>query len=68
LDRITLTLDTKSMDIVANALGMRPYVEVAQVLQNISQQIQAQQQPQPAQLPGEGKPNGAAAPQPEALQ
>jgi len=58
VDTITLKLDSKSMDIIANALGQRPYVEVAQVLQNISQQIRAQQ-PQPLTGEANAKPNGA---------
>jgi hypothetical protein len=58
----TLKFSEKQMDIVANALGMRPYVEVAQLLQSITQQIQAQQpQVSPPQLP-----NGAADEQPPA--
>ena len=60
MDEMTLTLTSKDMDIVANALGQRPYVEVAQLLQKISQQVQAQNQP-PAAPPIEvPKANGSA--------
>lgn len=59
MDEMTLKLTSKDMDIVANALGQRPYVEVAQLLQKISQQVQQQNQPQ--QLTGEQVPNVAAA-------
>lgn len=48
MDQLTLTLTGKQMDIIANALGMRPYIEVADLLNVISQQIRVQQQPQPA--------------------
>lgn len=44
-DELTLRLSSKNMDIIANALGHRPYIEVAQLLQEIGQQIQAQQTP-----------------------
>lgn len=42
-DELVLRLTAADMDKVANALGQRPYVEVAQLLQNIAQQITAQQ-------------------------
>jgi hypothetical protein len=43
MDRITLVLDSKTLDYLANVLGQRPYAEVAPVLQNIAQQVQLQQ-------------------------
>jgi hypothetical protein len=45
-DELTLRLSSQKMDIIANALGQRPYIEVAQLLQDIGQQIKAQQEPQ----------------------
>jgi hypothetical protein len=65
MDRITLTLDSKTLDYVANVLGQRPYAEVAPVLQNIAQQVQLQQQAKgPLTGPQEKAPealNGGAA-------
>jgi hypothetical protein len=63
-DTLTITLNSKQLDVVANALGMRPYVEVAQLLQEIGRQVQAQQ-PQTGPQLGPEKANGAGA---EALQ
>lgn len=59
MDELTLKLTGKELDIVANALGQRPYVEVAQLLQKIGQQIQAQQQQPQIAVPAEAKTNGA---------
>ncbi len=59
---ITLTLTSKKLDIIANALGMRPYVEVAQLLQDIGQQVQAQQPQKLSASPLDAKANGADAP------
>lgn len=39
---ITLVLDPKTLDYIANVLGTRPYAEVAQVLQTIATQVQGQ--------------------------
>jgi hypothetical protein len=45
MDAITLTLDSKTLDYIANVLGQRPYSEVAAVLQSIAVQVQAQRGP-----------------------
>lgn len=47
MNAITLTLDPKTLDYIANVLGTRPYTEVAGVLQSIATQVAAQQGPQP---------------------
>ena len=44
-DEITLKLTPKALDVIATALGQRPYIEVAETLQSIGQQIAAQRQP-----------------------
>lgn len=59
-DDITLRLSSKKLDIIANALGMRPYVEVAELLQDISQQIRSQQQPQNLEPGGDQASDSAA--------
>lgn len=41
----TLTLDPKQLDYIANVLAARPYAEVSQLLQNITEQVRQQQQP-----------------------
>jgi hypothetical protein len=51
-DSYTLKLTSKQMDVVGNALAQRPYAEVAQLLQEITQQIQAQQAQQTPLTPG----------------
>lgn len=58
-DELTLTLSAQEMDKVANALGQRPYVEVAQLLQKIAQQIGDQQRQQQGPQTGPQEPNGA---------
>jgi hypothetical protein len=40
---ISITFGARALDIVVNALGQRPYLEVAGVLSDISTQIQQQQ-------------------------
>lgn len=47
MDAITLTLDSKTLDYIANVLGTRPYAEVAGVLQSIAVQVAAQRGPSP---------------------
>ena len=42
MDSITLTLDAKTLDYIANVLGQRPYTEVATVLNTIATQVQQQ--------------------------
>ena len=44
-DSIIISFTAQQLDIVANALGQRPYIEAAPVLDAISKQIAAQQQP-----------------------
>jgi hypothetical protein len=64
MDRITLVLDSKTLDYLANVLGQRPYAEVAPVLQNIAQQVQLQQAKGPLTGPQEKAPealNGGVA-------
>jgi hypothetical protein len=64
MDRITLVLDSKTLDYLANVLGQRPYAEVAPVLQNIAQQVQLQQAKGPLTGPQETAPealNGGVA-------
>jgi hypothetical protein len=56
MDRITLVLDSKTLDYLANVLGQRPYAEVAPVLQNIAQQVQLQQAKGPLTGPQEKAP------------
>lgn len=58
-DELHLTLTAQEMDKVANALGQRPYVEVAALLQKIAQQIGQQQKQGPQTGPQEA--NGEAA-------
>jgi hypothetical protein len=41
----TLKFTDKQLDIIGNALGQRPFVEVAGIIQEITQQVQAQQKP-----------------------
>jgi hypothetical protein len=62
-DEITLKLTSKKLDIIANALGMRPYIEVAELLQDIGRQVQAQQ-PQTGAALASGHTNGAGADHP----
>lgn len=67
-DELTLTLSAQEMDKVANALGQRPYVEVAQLLQKMGQQIAQQQHQQQGPQTGPQEANGeaaAAAPPPQ---
>jgi len=40
-DAIPLTLTAQQLDVVANALGQRPYIEAAPVLDEISKQVRA---------------------------
>jgi hypothetical protein len=55
-DELHLVLNAKEMDTIANALGQRPYVEVAQLLQKIGQQITQQQQQQQGPQTGPQEP------------
>jgi hypothetical protein len=45
MDELVLKVTGKEMDVIANALGTRPYIEVAQLLQKLSLQIKEQQHP-----------------------
>ena len=45
MNKVTIELDDSQLQIVLNAMGQRPYAEVAQVVQLIAQQIQAQRKP-----------------------
>lgn len=58
-DTITLKVSKQGLDVIANALGQRPYMEVAQLLQEIGQQVQAQRPP-PAAPPAANDAAGAA--------
>ena len=55
----TLRLTQQHINILGNALGARPYAEVAEVMAVINRQLIAQQQPQSADQPTV---NGAPAP------
>ena len=44
-DQIVITFTAQQLDIVANALGHRPYIEAAPVLDELRKQVAAQQQP-----------------------
>ncbi len=52
-DELHLTLTAQEMDKIATALGQRPYVEVAGLLQKIVGQINQQQQQGPQTGPQE---------------
>jgi len=52
LKNLSITFDARSLDIVVNALGQRPYLEVAGVLADISTQIQRQQSQEKGPLGG----------------
>jgi hypothetical protein len=54
-----LVFDDKTLDYIGSVLGQRPYAEVAPVLQNIGQQVAAQQ--------SKGAPTGPQEPRQEAL-
>ncbi len=48
MKELTATLTAPEWDLVANALGQRPYVEVANILSKLGGQLQSQnQQPAP---------------------
>ena len=40
-DQIPITFTAQQLDIVANALGQRPYIEAAPVIEAISKQVAA---------------------------
>lgn len=63
MDSITLVFDAKTLDYIANVLSQRPYAEVAQVLQNIANQVKLQGNPAPDPVPAAdaAKQNGSAA-------
>lgn len=44
-DSIVISFTAQHLDIVANALGQRPYIEAAPVLDELRKQVAAQQQP-----------------------
>lgn len=44
-DNIVISFTAQQLDIVANALGHRPYIEAAPVLDELRKQVAAQQQP-----------------------
>jgi hypothetical protein len=46
--RVTLTLLKSHFDAITNMLGQGPYVQVAPIINDISQQLQAQAQAQQA--------------------
>lgn len=54
-DEIVIRFTAQQLDCVANALGHRPYIESAPVIEAIRAQV-AQQQP--GSLPGNPPPNG----------
>jgi hypothetical protein len=60
LDQIVITFTAQQLDIVANALGHRPYIEAAPVLDELRKQIAAQQPPGP--VPSDAPPADGAAP------
>jgi len=49
VNELNATLTAQEWDIIGNALGQRPFAEVAAIIQKLQTQIQAQQQ-QPAKL------------------
>ena len=59
-DQILITFTAQQLDIVANALGHRPYIEAAPVLDELRKQVAAQQQP--PGLPPAAPPQADAAP------
>lgn len=44
MDNLTMTLTTQEWDIIGNALGQRPFAEVAALIQKLQMQAQQQQQ------------------------
>lgn len=60
-DQIVIHFTAQQLDIVANALGHRPYIESAPVLDELRRQVAAQQQP-PSLPPVEPAPADGAAP------
>lgn len=45
MDSIVISFTAQQLDIVANALGQRPYIEAAPVIEELRKQVAAQQQP-----------------------
>jgi hypothetical protein len=45
MNELNATLTAQEWDIIGNALGQRPFAEVAVIIQKLQTQIQAQQQP-----------------------
>lgn len=60
MDELILKVTAKEMDIIGVALGNRPYIEVAQLLQKISQQVMSQKQPAQALPPPNGSEQAGA--------
>lgn len=56
-DNIVIHFTAQQLDIVANALGHRPYIEVAPVLDELRKQVAAQQ---PTAAPGNPTDSAAA--------
>lgn len=54
-DEITIRLTAQQLDVVANALGQRPYIEAAPVIEVIRQQVIEQDPNRPTIAP---PPNG----------
>lgn len=50
-DEIVIRLTAQQLDVVANALGHRPYIEAAPVLDVLRQQVAQQNSPMPPTPP-----------------
>lgn len=61
-DEIVIRLTAQQLDVVANALGHRPYIEAAPVLDVLRQQVAQQQPGGNIPAPPNDPPSGEAAP------